>query len=141
MGLALIPQAGVAIGLSELAARTIVGTTGTVIQTIIMSSSILYELIGPAMAKLALTLSGAIKEGQEGASSSAADDTPIESAKSQRELLIERMNAIQAEIDRENYARSEEEKAFTDAAEGADDVETEELLLNNEKNRKFINRR
>ena len=141
MGLALIPQAGVAIGLSELAARTIGGTTGTVIQTIIMSSSILYELIGPAMAKLALTLSGAIKEGQEGASSSAADDTPIESAKSQRELLIERMNAIQAEIDRENYARSEEEKAFTDAAEGADDVETEELLLNNEKNRKFINRR
>ena len=141
MGLALIPQAGVAIGLSELAARTIGGTTGTVIQTIIMSSSILYELIGPAMAKLALTLSGAIKEGQEGVSSSAADDTPIESAKSQRELLIERMNAIQAEIDRENYARSEEEKAFTDAAEGADDVETEELLLNNEKNRKFINRR
>ena len=51
------------------------------------------------------------------------------------------MNAIQAEIDRENYARSEEEKAFTDAAEGADDIETEELLLNNEKNRKFINRR
>ena len=141
MGLALIPQAGVAIGLSELAARTIGGTTGTVIQTIIMSSSILYELIGPAMAKLALTLSGAIKEGQEGTSSAAADNTPIESAKSQRELLIERMNAIQAEIDRENYARSEEEKAFTDAAEGADDTETEELLLNNEKNRKFINRR
>ncbi|MBR0189989.1 MAG: cation:proton antiporter, partial [Clostridia bacterium] len=44
LGLALIPQAGVAIGLAALAARTIGGTEGTVIQTIILSSSILYEL-------------------------------------------------------------------------------------------------
>lgn len=46
------------------------------------------------------------------------------------------MNEIQKEIDRANYARSEEEKAFSDAAE-----EQEELLLNNDRNRKFINRR
>ena len=127
LGLALIPQAGVAIGLSELAARTIGGETGVVIQTVIMSSSILYELIGPAMAKLALNLSGATG-GTEA-------EVPKEQTASRREELIERMNAIQAEIDRENYARSDEEKEFVAAAE-----ENEELLLR-DKNRKFINRR
>lgn len=127
LGLALIPQAGVAIGLSELAARTIGGETGVVIQTVIMSSSILYELIGPAMAKLALNWSGATG-GTEA-------EVPKEQTASRREELIERMNAIQAEIDRENYARSDEEKEFVAAAE-----ENEELLLR-DKNRKFINRR
>lgn len=134
-GLALIPQAGVAIGLSELAARTIGGDVGTVIQTIIMSSSILYELIGPAMAKLALTLSGAIGNSAE------ENKEVIAPEKTQREILIEKLNAIQKEIDRDNYARSEEEKAFSDAAEQSDDYIPEELLFSNDKNRKFINRR
>lgn len=137
LGLALIPQAGVAIGLSELAARTIGGVTGTVIQTVIMSSSILYELIGPAMAKLALTLSGAIPKTGDSVSGevNSAEERPL---KNEREVLIERMREIQAEIDRNNYARSEEERAFTEAAEND---ETEEYVLNGEKNRKFINRR
>lgn len=129
MGLALIPQAGVAIGLSELAARTIGGTLGPVIQTVIMSSSILYELIGPAMAKLALTLSGAI-----GATDEIAE--PLDPEKTERELLIEKMNAIQAEIERHNYARSDEEKAFSDAAE-----DSFEDYAVTDYNRKFINRR
>lgn len=128
LGLALIPQAGVAIGLAELAARTIGGETGIIIQTVIMSSSILYELIGPAMAKLALVLSGSIGGGES---------LPIkEPGQSRRDELIERMNAIQAEIDRENYARSEEEKAFSAAAE--EDVPE---YAPRDRNRKFINRR
>ncbi|MBQ7178668.1 MAG: cation:proton antiporter [Victivallales bacterium] len=57
LGLALIPQAGVAIGLAALGARIIGGETGSILQTIIMSSSILYELVGPACAKLGLYLS------------------------------------------------------------------------------------
>ena len=130
LGLALIPQAGVAIGLSELAARTIGGSTGAVIQTIIMSSSILYELIGPGLAKLALSLSGAI--GGENVN----DGLVTKPEKSEREILIERMNQIQKEIEKSNYARSDEEKAFSDAAD-----EQEEMLINEDKNRKFINRR
>ena len=54
MGLALIPQAGVAIGLAELGARTLKGDTGNALLTIILASSVLYELIGPAAAKFAL---------------------------------------------------------------------------------------
>ena len=138
LGLALIPQAGVAIGLSELAARTIGGDVGAVIQTVIMSSSILYELIGPAMAKLALTLSGSIPKIGESGDTVETNENTAQPLKNERELLIERMREIQAEIDRANYARSEEEKAFSEAAEKD---ETEEIVLNNERNRKFINRR
>lgn len=54
LGLALIPQAGVAIGLAELGARTLKGEMGDALLTIILASSVLYELIGPAAAKFAL---------------------------------------------------------------------------------------
>ena len=57
LGLALIPQAGVAIGLAALGARTLGGEMGESLETIILASSVLYELIGPACAKLALYLS------------------------------------------------------------------------------------
>ena len=42
LGLALIPQAGVAIGLAALGARTLGGTMGEDLQTIILASSVLY---------------------------------------------------------------------------------------------------
>ncbi len=65
LGLALIPQAGVAIGLAAMGARIIGGEMGSMLQTIIMSSSILYEIAGPACAKLGLYLSGSFADGQE----------------------------------------------------------------------------
>ena len=57
LGLALIPQAGVAIGLAAMGARALGGGAGTALETIILASSVLYELIGPACAKLSLYLS------------------------------------------------------------------------------------
>ena len=57
LGLALIPQAGVAIGLAALCVRTLGPGVGGELQTIILASSVLYELIGPACAKLSLYLS------------------------------------------------------------------------------------
>ncbi|MBQ7563770.1 MAG: cation:proton antiporter [Lachnospiraceae bacterium] len=62
LGLALIPQAGVAIGLAELGARTLGGESGKALYTIILASSVLYELIGPVCAKGALFLSGSYSE-------------------------------------------------------------------------------
>lgn len=62
LGLALIPQAGVAIGLAFLGKRILPDDMGSMLLTIILSSSILYELIGPACAKIALFRSGAIKK-------------------------------------------------------------------------------
>ena len=111
LGLALIPQAGVAIGLAALAARTIGGEEGVVIQTVILSSSILYELIGPACAKLSLYLSGAM-EGKD-----ALSEEPSGNIKSDRlAALKERVSEIQKEIDAESYANTEEEKAFNESA-------------------------
>src|SRR5690606_7045925 len=57
LGLGLIPQAGVAIGLAALGARVLGGEQGQALETIILASSVLYELIGPACAKLSLYLS------------------------------------------------------------------------------------
>lgn len=62
LGLALIPQAGVAIGLAFLGKRILPDRMGNMLLTIILSSSVLYELIGPACAKIALIYSGSIKK-------------------------------------------------------------------------------
>ena len=58
LGLALIPQAGVAIGLAALGSRALGGARGKALETIILASSVLYELVGPGCAKLSLYLSG-----------------------------------------------------------------------------------
>ena len=60
LGLALIPQAGVAIGLAALGARTLGGQEGEALETIILASSVLYELIGPAVTKFSLKKAGEI---------------------------------------------------------------------------------
>lgn len=92
LGLALIPQAGVAIGLAALGARTIGGETGQILQTIILSSSILYELVGPASAKLGLYLS---RSYGDHAVAEAEQDTVEEK---QPPSLREQIMAIQAEV-------------------------------------------
>lgn len=65
MGLALIPQAGVAIGLAFLGQRMLPPETGSMMLTIILSSSVLYEMAGPVSAKAALLLSGSIPYGKK----------------------------------------------------------------------------
>lgn len=60
MGLALVPQAGVAIGLAFLGRRLLPEEAGTLVMTIILASSVLYELVGPICAKKALILAGTI---------------------------------------------------------------------------------
>jgi Kef-type K+ transport system membrane component KefB len=59
--LALIPQAGVAIGLAFLGQRILPEELGNILLTIILSSSVLYELVGPICAKIAIIKSGSAK--------------------------------------------------------------------------------
>ena len=61
LGFALIPQAGVSIGLAYLGQRILPIDSGNMLITIILASSVLYELIGPISANLSLLCSGAIK--------------------------------------------------------------------------------
>lgn len=65
LGLALVPQAGVAIGLAHLGRRILPEKYGALLMTIILASSVLYELIGPGCAKLALFRSGVIQKKEE----------------------------------------------------------------------------
>ena len=113
LGLALIPQAGVAIGLAAMGARTLGGETGLALQTVILTSSVLYELIGPACAKLSLYLSGSYSNKLEDIVPLEAD--PQEAQLSAAELLIQRIQIIQKELPVERP--SPEEEAFTEAAE------------------------
>ncbi len=61
LGPALIPQAGVAIGLS-LAASTAFPQFGTQIRTVILCGTLIYELIGPVITKTCLKKAGEIRE-------------------------------------------------------------------------------
>lgn len=114
LGMALVPQAGVAIGLAALGARTLGGEVGSALQTIILSACILYELIGPACAKLSLYLSGSYSNKLEEIVA-VEETTESGEAKSSLELLIERIQKIQEEIPQ--HPVNEEELAFTQAAE------------------------
>lgn len=115
LGLALIPQAGVAIGLSALGARSLGGTSGDALQTIILASSILYEIVGPACAKLALYLSGAYSNKLEDLTV-VEEHTEEGEPKSNVEILIERIQKIQQELPGHS-TMSEEEQAFLEGAE------------------------
>ncbi len=59
LGFSLVPQAGVAIGLS-LAAATTVPQYADKIRAIILCATLIYELVGPAITKIALTKAGEI---------------------------------------------------------------------------------
>ena len=61
LGPTLIPQAGVAIGLS-MAAVTVVPEFGANIRVIILCATIIYELVGPVITKITLIKAGEIKE-------------------------------------------------------------------------------
>ena len=114
LGLALVPQAGVAIGLAAMGARSLGGEAGKALQTIILASSILYELAGPGLAKLSLYLSGSYSNRLE-------DLVPVAEAdengqpKTEAQKLIERVNAIQKEL-AARQGPSEEERVFTEEA-------------------------
>lgn len=115
LGLALVPQAGVAIGLAAMGARTLGGETGDVLETIILASSVLYELIGPACAKLSLYLSKSYSNKLED-----IVELPLEEdapQKTEVELLIERIQKIQEELPKHNDPFYEDELAFSEAAE------------------------
>jgi hypothetical protein len=60
LGITLLPQAGVALGMCVTAAK--LGTAdGVLIKNIILFSVLVYELLGPLLTKWALTKSGDIQ--------------------------------------------------------------------------------
>ncbi len=131
LGLALIPQAGVAIGLAALGARTLGGEMGTALETIILSSSVLYELIGPACAKLSLYLSKSYSTDAIGIIEPTINKE--NEVNSKLNELINKIKDIQKNLpEHDKYEISEEEKAFLEASE-------ELYTLNDYSNNHFVN--
>lgn len=64
LGITLLPQAGVALGMSVTVAQTL-GADGELIRNIVLFGVLIYELIGPAMTRIALIHSGDIQPKNE----------------------------------------------------------------------------
>ncbi len=126
LGLALVPQAGVAIGLAAMGARVLGGETGAMLETIILSSSILYELVGPALAKLSLYLSGSYGKNAE-----TEGESPPQGREEEVAHLKERLCEIERAIAVKEYARTPEEEAFLEATSAGAEYNR----------KKFINKR
>lgn len=60
IGITLLPQAGVALGMSLIARDLMPGAEGELIRNIALFSVLIYELAGPLMTKIALTKAGNI---------------------------------------------------------------------------------
>lgn len=65
LGITLLPQAGVALGMSVTVAEDL-GAEGAIIRNIVLFSVLIYELFGPMLTKIALTKAGEIKPKPEG---------------------------------------------------------------------------
>ena len=61
LGITLLPQAGVALGMCTTAYRVLGGAEGSLIRNIILFSVLIYELVGPSLTKWALTKAGDIQ--------------------------------------------------------------------------------
>lgn len=61
LGVTLLPQAGVALGMANMAMNSVeLGAEGAIIANITLFAVLIYELIGPLLTKIALTKAGEI---------------------------------------------------------------------------------
>lgn len=65
LGVALLPQAGVAIGMSQIVVSALPEEYGTKIRAVVLCATLVYELVGPLLTKFVLTRAGEIKKGGE----------------------------------------------------------------------------
>ena len=61
LGITLLPQAGVALGMSITVLNSGFGEEGIMIRNIVLFGVLIYELFGPMMTKIALTKAGDIR--------------------------------------------------------------------------------
>lgn len=79
LGITLLPQAGVALGMAAKATAEL-GADGIIVQSITLFAVLVYEIVGPFLTKISLTKAGDIKpEGK----TSARHDAIIDSLKSE----------------------------------------------------------
>ena len=70
LGITLLPQAGVALGMTITVAQEL-GTEGKIMRSIVLFGVLIYELVGPTLTKIALTKAGDIHPEEKPAPSAA----------------------------------------------------------------------
>ena len=123
LGFGLIPQASVAIALATMASMTLEASGhneyATALLAIILASSIIFELIGPVLAKLGLYLShsyGRDDIDELVPESEIKNEIERDSGSNEIDVLAAQINHISKEIPPLEPEQAEEE-AFTEAAE------------------------
>ena len=73
LGITLVPQAGVAIGMAQMVAASedLAGIAPQVV-TVALFATLVYELVGPVLTKIALTKAGEIEKKPKHANSASA---------------------------------------------------------------------
>ena len=75
LGITLLPQAGVALGMAAEAAEL---SDGHMVRNVVLFSVLVYELVGPTLTKLALTAAGEIiPEGRTSARTANKPEVPV----------------------------------------------------------------
>ena len=62
LGLTLLPQAGVAIGMAAICATSLPAAEAAAVTTVVLCATLIYELVGPVITKIALTAAGEIEK-------------------------------------------------------------------------------
>ena len=75
LGITLLPQAGVALGMAAEAAQL---SDGHMVRNVVLFSVLVYELVGPTLTKMSLTAAGEIRpEGRTSARVENKQETPV----------------------------------------------------------------
>ncbi|MBE6609454.1 MAG: DUF3169 family protein [Ruminococcaceae bacterium] len=61
LGVALLPQAGVAIGMSQIVVNALPSEYGSQIRAVVLCATLVYELVGPLLTKIVLKRAGEIR--------------------------------------------------------------------------------
>lgn len=61
LGITLLPQAGVAIGMAQIVTSEL-GTYGASIRAVVLCATLIYEIVGPVLTKIALQKAGEIRK-------------------------------------------------------------------------------
>ncbi len=62
LGWTLLPQAGVAVGMAQIALAGLPAEYGTKIQAVVLCATLIYEIVGPVLTKIALKKAGEISD-------------------------------------------------------------------------------
>lgn len=62
LGFTLLPQAGVAIGMAQMVSMSLGGVVGEKVTAVVLCATLIYELFGPVITKIALTRAGEIEK-------------------------------------------------------------------------------